>query len=134
MGADIDGWIEYRDINIDEETWYPAMKLGVVYHGRDYEVFRYLFGIRKWSDPLNPLTIYKQPVAAGRGLPVDVSPQTKIDATHSSLYAHTWITWNEIKDCGWKGDMYWDATIKVLEVLGGLYGDKNVRLVVWFED
>lgn len=76
----------------------------------------------------------KQPVAAKRGLPVDVSPQTKNDAVHSGLYAHTWITWHEIKNSGWEGDMYWDATIKVLEVLSGLYGGENVRLVVWFED
>ncbi|BCL80107.1 hypothetical protein ccbrp13_25720 [Ktedonobacteria bacterium brp13] len=125
MGTDIDGWIEYRNIDLDDETWYPAMKIGVVYLGRDYETFGYLFGIR---------ILDVQPIAARRGLPANVSPQVREDAAYGNLYAHTWITWHEMKQGSWKRDVYWDPTIRVLEVLGGLYGDENIRLVVWFED
>ncbi|GHO84597.1 hypothetical protein [Dictyobacter formicarum] len=41
MGTDIDGWIEYRDADIDSAVWFPAMKIGVVYLGRDYDTFGY---------------------------------------------------------------------------------------------
>lgn len=126
MGTDIDGWIECRRMLIDDETWEPVMKLGFVYVGRDYQAFRHLFGVRN--------TANVQPIAAKRGLPDDASPQVKEDARFSGLSAHSWISWQELKQSDWEGDASWQATVKVLAILAGLYGDENVRLVVWFED
>lgn len=126
MGTDINGWIEYKDVdNLDE--WYPAISLDVVYPvGRDYSAFGYLFGVRK---------VFTQLVAAKRGIPEDASTQIRSAATHSTgFYAHSWITWQELKSSGWQYSIYWEPTMKVFEILAHLYGDENVRLVVWFED
>lgn len=127
MGTDINGWIEYRDVDFDSAVWFPAMKLEVVYVGRDYDTFGYFFGIKKWWK--NQLEY--QPIAAGRGLPEDISSQVKNDVTG---FARTWITWHEIKNSDWKRDTSWDATARILEILGDLYGDENIRLVVGFEN
>lgn len=102
------------------------MKLGYVYLGRDYQAFRQLFGVRNAANV--------QPIAAQRGLPKDASPQVTEDASFSGLYAHSWVSWRELKQSDWEGDAHWQATVKILEILAGLYGDENVRLVVWFED
>lgn len=75
-----------------------------------------------------------EPIAAKRGLPGDVSSQVKEDASSSGFYAHSWISWRELKQSDWKGDVQWQALMKILEMLAGLHGDEHVRLVVWFED
>ena len=126
MGTDITGWIECRRKLIDDETWDPVINLDYVYLGRDYKVFGYLFGIRNIAKV--------QPLAAKRGLPPDSSSQVKIAADSIGFYAHSWISWRELKASGWEADVYWQPMVKVLEILAGLYGDENVRLVVWFED
>ncbi len=126
MGTDITGWIECRRKLIDDETWDSVINLDFVYLGRDYNAFGYLFGIRS--------TAKVQPIAAKRGLPLDSSPQVKKAAASIGFYAHSWITWQELKASEWEADVYWQPTVKVLEILAGLYGDENVRLVVWFED
>jgi len=126
MGTDIDGWIECRRRLIDEETWEAVMKLGFVYFGRDYNAFGQLFGVRN--------TKSTQSIAAKRGLPDDVSPPVKEEARGAGLFAHSWISWQELQQSNWKGDTHWQALRKILEVFAGLYGDENVRLVVWFED
>ena len=126
MGTDIDGWIECRREIIDDEGWIPAIDLGLLYLGRDYRVFGNLFGIRNRTDI--------QPLAAERGLPDDVSEQVRKEAANQELYGHTWISWTQVKECVWEGDMYWKAVVSVSEILATIYGDENVRLVVWFED
>jgi hypothetical protein len=192
MGTDIDGWIECRTLVVDNETWDAVMDFRFIYRGRDYDSFGCLFGVRN--------TANFRPIAPDRGLPHDVSEQVKKEATFAGLYAHTWITWSEIRNIDWEeypepvvhrilvykrtesGELVyigineyspsfekyvgysrgnwqegeewefddtvfrverlkrkairigWEATFKVLEVLANLYGDDNVRLVVWFED
>jgi hypothetical protein len=123
MGTDIDGWIECKQVS---EAWTPAVALGAVYLGRDYQAFGKLFGVRNIANI--------QPIAAKRGLPEDVSQQVKKDAMYSGLYAHSWIAWQELKENNWGVDRYWEAMVKVLEILADLHGDENIRLVVWFED
>ncbi len=47
MGTDIDGWIECSFAKtIGFDMWRPAIKLGFLYLGRDYDVFASLFGVR----------------------------------------------------------------------------------------
>ena len=83
MGTDIDGWIECSlagTVGLDE--WFPAIKLGFLYLGRDYKVFASLFGVRNRDSVL--------PIAEKRGLPPDVSEQVKKDATaDGGLYAQS---------------------------------------------
>ena len=126
MGTDIIGWIECRRKLIDDETWEAAINLDYVYLGRDYEAFSYLFGVRN----KNKL----QPVAEKRGLPADSSLQVRQDAARPEYYAHTWISWQELKTSGWQADQYWQPLMKMLEIFVGLSGEENVRLVVWFAD
>lgn len=127
MGTDIDGWIECREAKTRDNTaWSPVMKLGFAYFGRDYQAFGLLFGVRKLASV--------EPIAANRGLPSDVSPQVKEEASSSGLHAHSWISWQELKRCEWKGDVHWQALMNILAILAELHGDEHVRLVVWFED
>lgn len=100
--------------------------LGFLYLGRDYKAFGQLFGVRNAADV--------EPLAAKRGLPDDVSLQVKEEAKYSGHYAHSWISWQELKQSGWEGDIHWQATMKVLALLADLYGSEHVRLVVWFAD
>ncbi|MFG2562964.1 hypothetical protein [Streptomyces sp. NPDC048496] len=69
MGTDINGYIECkRDYPVDfDETdslWHAAMDLDHLYDGREYSAFGCLFGVRDNSF---------EPLAAERGLPLDVS-------------------------------------------------------------
>jgi hypothetical protein len=126
MGTDIMGWVECRRKLIDDETWEAVLNLDFVYLGRDYQAFGRLFGVRN--------TTKVQPIAAKRGLPADSSSQVKKEAAASGFYAHSWISWQELKTSEWEADQYWQPLMKVLEILASLYGEENVRLVVWFED
>ena len=120
------GWVECRRKLIDDETWEAVINLDFVYLGRDYQAFRRLFGVRN--------TAKVQPIAAKRGLPADSSSHVKKVAAAPGFYAHSWITWQEIKTSEWEADQYWQPLVKVLEILASLYGEENVRLIVWFED
>ena len=130
MGTDIHGWIECRNTNIDtddEQIWFPTVDFGRVYLGRDYDVFALLFGVRNCRKV--------QPLAAERGLPKYISSEIKARATESSsFFSHTWITWHELKQSSWRADIYWEPAMKIMEILADIYGDKNVCLIVWFED
>jgi hypothetical protein len=98
MGTAIAGWIECRRRLIDEETWEAVMKLGFVYLGRDYNAFGQLFGVRN--------TRSMQSIAAKRGLLDDASPPVKEEARSAGLFAHSWISWQELIQCHWKGDTH----------------------------
>lgn len=126
MGTDIIGWVECRRKLIDDETWEAVINLDFVYLGRDYQAFGRLFGVRN--------TAKVQPIAAKRGLPTDSSAHVKKEAAAPGFYAHSWITWQELQTSEWEADQYWQPLMKVLEILASLYGEENVRLVVWFED
>ncbi|MDQ2906453.1 MAG: hypothetical protein ABI456_14315 [Ktedonobacteraceae bacterium] len=98
MGTDIAGRIECRlRYPIDSrKPWTSAIDLSLLYHGRDYDAFGCLFGIRNYA--------HFRPVAAERGLPADVSREVKEDAESygEGGSGHSWISWAEIKAIDWE--------------------------------
>lgn len=98
MGWDITGFIECRRQNAQEHTanWVVVEDLYPLYQGRNYDSFGCLFG---WKNYAN-----FRPVAEGRGLPPDVSPEVKErhDEFGKEAAGTTWIIWSEIKAIDWE--------------------------------
>ncbi|MFG2427962.1 hypothetical protein [Streptomyces sp. NPDC048590] len=95
MGTDIYGFIECRHgYSADggpAPFWQPAIELDHLYDARDYATFGSLFGVRNPQGALEPL-------AAGRGLPGDVSEAVaRAHLGHST----TWISWAELAEADW---------------------------------
>ncbi|MFD8002219.1 hypothetical protein [Streptomyces mirabilis] len=97
MSTDIHGGIEFRHPGTgtdyyDGEPWVAAMDLWPLYDETDYAAFGCLFGVRNYAG--------FQPLAPGRGLPVDLStgmrsqlgPCTASDDLHSA----SWVSWAEL--------------------------------------
>ncbi|MGK5642451.1 hypothetical protein ACSNOK_29675 [Streptomyces sp. URMC 126] len=98
MGTDIYGCVEVREPCADEDwydgpPWRRALDLFPLYANRDYTAFACLFGVRD--------TGLWEPVAAGRGLPPDVSPDLRAEyedvaALDAAVHGATWVTWSEL--------------------------------------
>ncbi|MGW3564496.1 hypothetical protein ACWDSL_11480 [Streptomyces sp. NPDC000941] len=98
MSTDIYGCIETRHPCADHDwyddaPWLYAMDLSPLYSGNDYTAFGCLFGVRNYAG--------WEPVAAGRGLPGDVSAQVRGDyerwAPLGTLHGATWVAWQELE-------------------------------------
>jgi len=98
MGWDIEGFIECRQQNAQspETGWVVVRNLYPLYRGRNYDAFGCLFG---WQNYAN-----FRPIAAGRGLPQDVSSEVKKrhDELGKEAAGTTWISWSEIKAIDWE--------------------------------
>lgn len=100
MGADIHGQVEcrpaYRILDEDDAPWRPAIDLHLLYGGRDYDVFGCLFGVRNHAG--------FRPLAAGRGLPGDVSAEVRGEFVSGEGLFHsaTWIGWPEAAAADWE--------------------------------
>ena len=145
MGVDIHGSVEFRDAALDEgrdwKVWYAVINAGIILD-RSYAMFGSLFGVRNSTDFVS--------VAAGRGLPDDVSDEVRRDAKGRGKHSFTWITWEELQAVNWDetGLIYGtdpisrrgalgDAGGLLLELMKPLadrYGGHCVRLVVWFDN
>src|SRR6266567_5786555 len=71
METDIHGYIEVK-LNLDgmfEENWQTAVDLFWLYDGQDTDAFGCFFGVRNYAR--------FRPLARGRSLPLDVSPEIK---------------------------------------------------------
>jgi hypothetical protein len=99
MSTDIYGFIEVRAPFADHDwyegqPWLTCMDLCPLYFGSDYLAFGCLFGVRNW--------IGWQPIAAGRGLPTDVSAEGRRDydtgVGTGAVHGATWIGWAELRD------------------------------------
>ena len=98
MGTNIRGVVECRTwgpgLGAGGTAWFPAIKLSMLGMIRDYRAFGCLFGVRDF---------HWHPVAAGRGLPADVSQATR--AEHASWgeapFGTTWLGWNEVLAIDW---------------------------------
>lgn len=99
MSTDIHGGIEFRHPGAgtdyyDDEPWVMAMDLWPLYDESDYAAFGCLFGVRNYAG--------FRPVAAGRGLPPDVSSGLRgrlrplLDA--GDLDGATWVSWAQIAE------------------------------------
>ncbi|MFI9594523.1 hypothetical protein [Nonomuraea sp. NPDC052265] len=101
MSTDIYGFIEARHPPAHENRYEGdpctavSIPLHPLYDDQDYESFACLFGVR---DRLGWV-----PVAAGRGLPDDVSEPVRADyedaaRLDAAVHGCTWISWAELRD------------------------------------
>lgn len=80
---------------MEPQKWEPAINLFRLYSSRDYDSFGCLFDVRNYGN--------FRPIAAERGLPVDVSEEVRQAAAPGrGISGHTWITWEEIKQIDWE--------------------------------
>jgi hypothetical protein len=103
LGTDIHGWVEYWD-PVPEE-WTGVIKLDRLLGDRNYEIYAWLFGVRRRPDI--PMRWDFQPIAAQRGLPLDASRESVEEHTrHISQYpdeffGESWVTWSEMQAINW---------------------------------
>ncbi|MFD5466730.1 hypothetical protein ACFWIQ_28455 [Kitasatospora sp. NPDC127059] len=99
MGADIHGFVEcratYGTLDEDKARWHAAIDLDLLYGGRSYDAFGCLFGVRNHAG--------FRPVAGDRGIPADVSPQTRQAYEEWAPDGHSpsWISWAELAKVDW---------------------------------
>ncbi|TQF01217.1 hypothetical protein E6W39_01890 [Kitasatospora acidiphila] len=141
MGTDIYGAIEVRHPCADQDWWeWPAwqrlMDLSPLYDDRDYSAFAVLFGVRNSAG--------YSPVAAGRGLPADVSAELReeferVQGIDSAVHGATWVSCAELDRADLTGidalgpGSGWEHVFAVLRALAGRFGGDGVRLVVYFD-
>ncbi|WP_106400755.1 hypothetical protein [Actinocorallia populi] len=96
MGTDISGFVEYREPVVpptERHVWQAAVELDQLYDVRDYDAFGCLFGVRNHAG--------FRPLAAGRGLPEDLSPTAREAAEAWPHHDATWISWAEVAAVDW---------------------------------
>jgi hypothetical protein len=103
VGADIHGWVEYW--HADLECWIGVIKLAPLVCDRNYELFAWLFGVRRRPDIA--MRWKDAPIAAGRGLPPDASSEvaseytTALERFPTAYYGTTWASWREVQAIDW---------------------------------
>lgn len=97
VGTDIYGGIEYRHPGAgsdcyEGDTWLTVVSLRPLYDQADYAAFGCLFGIRNYAG--------YTPLAAGRGLPADLSSGLRAELEAPVAAGHmdgaTWVSWAEL--------------------------------------
>ncbi|MFZ3468569.1 hypothetical protein ACODT3_34335 [Streptomyces sp. 4.24] len=93
MGTDIHGFVEC--VVEDDEPWVAAVDIELLHHGRSYDAFGCLFGMRNFAG--------FRPLAEDRGLPKDVSDVVRAQFADWGVDGHspTWISWAELKRVDW---------------------------------
>ena len=112
MGLDIIGWVEQK--RLDE--WEGILKI-------DAFVGRWIhgFGSMFLDDP------FFEPIAKGRGLPNDLSPQAKLDYPEED-WGHTWAYWHEIAAINWDEEFKPDSP----SVYKYVRDESGPRLLRWY--
>lgn len=89
--VNVDNWRlnKYHGTDADERKY----DLVAVYDRRDYSLFAVLAGVRDYSDSGNPV------IADPRGLPEDVSAETKAESDRwdGDGHTHSWLTLLELR-------------------------------------
>lgn len=97
MGIDIQGAIECRPVFNSREDpalgWEYAIDLNLLNSTRDYDAFGCLFGVQNYAG--------FRPIAAGRGLPADASPQTLRAHDESPAFSESWLSWADMAAVDW---------------------------------
>ncbi|WP_330295257.1 hypothetical protein [Streptomyces sp. NBC_00503] len=93
MGTDIHGFVECVDG--EGEPWVAAIDISLLYHGRNYDAFGCLFGMRNFAG--------FRPLAEDRGIPEDASEGVRAEFAEWRYDGHsaTWIGWAELKRVDW---------------------------------
>ncbi|GIH21496.1 hypothetical protein Raf01_96680 [Rugosimonospora africana] len=99
MGTTIHGCVECRTwapgLAVEERRWQAAIDLSLLGVARDYEAFDCLFGVRSSGN--------WHPIAAERGLPVDVSNDVvaQLDGWGEVAFGVTWLAWTDVIAVDW---------------------------------
>lgn len=96
MGTDISGFIECREPRwgrAEPGAWRATVDLDLLYDDRDYDAFGCLFGVRNYAS--------FRPLAAGRGLPDDLSDTVRQEVEGWGYHDATWISWAEVAAVDW---------------------------------
>ena len=124
MGTDIYGGIEFRHPGVgtdwyDGEPWVTAIDLWPLYDGRDYATFGCLFGVRNYAGYV--------PLAAGRGLPADISAGLRADLEPmilaGDLDSASWVSWGELASM--------DPSVTPARFVGRLTWSSEPRKTLW---
>ncbi|MFF3577850.1 hypothetical protein [Streptomyces mirabilis] len=127
MGTDIHDGIEFRHPGTgteyyDGEPWVAALDIWPLYDETDYAAFGCLFGVRNYAG--------FQPLAPGRGLPVDSEATRRVEWTTDELCcAYEPLT----VGAALGHETHWQHVFAVMKALAGRFGDDGVRLVVAFD-
>jgi hypothetical protein len=94
VSTDIYGSIEIRE-PAREVPWVRYLDLWPLYPHNVYAALSCLFGVRNWPG--------WEPVAAGRGLPADVSEAVReeyeeLSRVDDAVRGSTWVSWPELRD------------------------------------
>jgi hypothetical protein len=124
----------------EDDDWDCAIDLDLLLLHKDYASFGCLFGRRDVYD--------FEPLFPARAAPDDLSTPTRraFDGTSATLHWFTWadlrrVDWDERSRCpdavtrrevALEKDV-WLPVWSVMRTLAGLYGDDDVRLLVWFD-
>lgn len=128
----------------EDSVWVGGIDLFLLNTGNAYDALACLFGVRN--------SFGFRPLAEGRGLPGDVCGEVRAavggEGGDAGVHGTTWITGDELACVDWDetdgsgvrsrrgvaGDAtHWGPVWEVMRTLGGLHGNENVRLVVWFD-
>ncbi|MGC5031868.1 hypothetical protein [Micromonospora sp. DT229] len=90
MGTDIAGGVEIRPCGPGSPWLLTDLSLDDL--PRDYDAFGLLFGVRNYAG--------FDPVAPGRGLPDDASPDL-LALQSDDEHDHTWVTWTQLAHIDW---------------------------------
>lgn len=91
MGTDIAGGVEIRPRGRGSPWLLADVSLDAL--PRHYDAFGLLFGVRNFAG--------FEPVAPGRGLPEDASPELLGLQLADSEHGHTWVSWTELAHIDW---------------------------------
>ena len=91
MGTDAQGWIEFRP-PWSPEAWNAVIRIGPLVD-RHYDMFGLLFGVRNFAQ--------FPPVAAGRGIPGDLSNRARDEYLAMETISASWVLWSEIDSVDW---------------------------------
>lgn len=133
MGTNIQGYVEINTIqNSDEDIWFDIVNIDIIAE-RNYEIFGQLFGVRASKDIKS--------LAPSRGIPPRTSDKEVIsDKNYTSVVDQSWVDWSELSEYlitnNFKNKHYfgWRFIFSSMKKLAKEYGDKNVRLVVAFDN
>ena len=121
------GYVEYLD---DASQWHSTLRINSLV-GQAPDVTSTLFGVDD-----HYVKKPHKPIAASRGMPSDSSEEA-IEAWNRErewLHFETWITPDEVAKVFEIKELKkgWSVVFAFMGVLAELYGESNVRLVVWF--
>jgi hypothetical protein len=123
----VHGWVEIRD---DAGSWHSVLRINPLV-SQTPEITSTLFGV---DDHYVKKPI--RPIANNRGFPNDVSDETRETHEAEKQWSHseTYIKPDEIAQVFEVKQLRkgWPLIFAFMGVLSEVYGDANVRLVVWF--